>query len=119
QVRAGRGDLCRPEGGAVYLVSAGLVGAAVTDHGLAAHERRAATVLARLREGRLDGRGVVAGDLAYDTPAVGLKAPRGVIGEPMLDAAADADAVFVEDRPKIRHRQPSGRRARFAADAFH
>src|SRR5947207_15601763 len=75
QVRAGRGDLCGPEGGAMYLVSARLVGAAVTDHGLAAHERRPGTVLARLRGGRLHGRGLVAGDLAYATPAVGLTAP--------------------------------------------
>src|SRR5438046_2128809 len=74
---------------------------------------------ARLREGRLDGRGVVAGDLAYDTPAVGLKAPRGVIGEPMLDAAVDADAVVVVDRHQFRQPQCSGERARFVADAFH
>ena len=119
EARAGRGDLCRPEGGTVYLVSARLVGAAVTDHGLAAHERRPATVLARLRERRLDGRSVVAGDLAYDTPAVGLKAPRGVIGEPVLDAAVDADAVVVVDRHQFRQPQRSGKRARFVADAFH
>src|SRR6184192_4099343 len=72
-----------------------------------------------IREGRLDGRGVVAGDLAYDTPAVGLKAPRGVIGEPMLDAAVDADAVVVVDRHQFRQPQCSGERARFVADAFH
>src|ERR1700674_4107402 len=70
QARAGCGGLCRAKGGTVYIVCARLVGAAVTDHGPAAHERRPATVLARLRQGCPDGRSVVAGGVAYDTTHV-------------------------------------------------
>src|SRR5207253_3934599 len=45
-------------GRAVHLVRVRLVGAAVADHGLAAHERRPVALLARLAERRLDGRAV-------------------------------------------------------------
>ena len=71
-----------------------------------------AAVLAGLRQRRLDGRQIVAGDVANDAPAVGLEAPRGVVGEPVLDVAVDADAVVVVDGDQLGEPERAGQRAR-------
>ena len=71
------------------------------------------------RDRRVDGVDVVAVDVGNDVPAVGLEAPRRVVGEPALDLAVDRDAVVVVEADQLRQAQRAGERAGFVRDAFH
>ena len=92
---------------------------AIADEGPAADQRRLVRIDRGRHQGGLDRLGIVAVDLGDHFPAIGLEAPRGVVGEPARDPAIDRDPVVVVDRDQLAELERAGQRAGFVRDALH
>ena len=102
---AGGGDFIRAERRAVYVVRALFIRRAFADHGFAADQRRFAVGSFGLclggEQGCFDGSGIVAIDIGNHVPAVGGKACRCVIREPVFDMAVNRNAVVIPERDQF------------------
>lgn len=67
----------------------------------------------------LDRLRIVPVDMLDDTPSVGAKARRLLIGEPALDVSIDRDAIVVVERGELPETPCTGERARFTGNTFH
>ena len=101
------------------LGGARLVRRALADDGLAADQGRLVGRLQGLRDGGIDGIGVVAFDVGNHVPAVGLEALGGVFVEPGVDMAVDRDVVVVVKEHQLVQLPHAGQRGGFMAHAFH
>ena len=93
--------------------SALLVRCAVTDHGLAADQRRPLRFRGRPVDGGGNGGRIVAVHVAYYLPAVTLETRRRVVREPAADVAIDRDVVVVVERDQLAELQCARQRTRF------
>ena len=118
-VAAGGGDLLVAQRRPVARLAALLVGRALADECLAADQRGPVRLGPRRVDGGGDGGRVVAVHLGDHVPAVGLKAPRRVVGEPALHLAVDGDAVVVVEGDQLAQPQGACQRARLVGDALH
>src|SRR5690606_8445159 len=89
---AGPRDPVLTQGCAVGGFLALLVRRAEADDGLAADQGRPVALASSL-DGQPDLVGIVAVDVADHLPAVGLEAPRGIVGEPAMHFTIDGNAV--------------------------
>ena len=106
------------EGFAVDLVGAGL-GAAVTDDGAHADERRLGGLGLGGEDGFLDGDEVVAVFDHLHVPVVGLEALGHVFGVAEFGGAVERDQIVVIEHDQLAQAEGSGERGGFMADAFH
>ena len=116
---AGRGDFRGSQRLAVHRLRAGLGRRTKADHGLAADQRRLAGLAACLADRTPDRLRVVPVDGADHLPAVGLEAPRGVVGEPALDLAVDRNAVVIVESDQLAEAERAGQRTGLVRNAFH
>ena len=98
---------------------AGLVRRTEPDRGPAADQGRLVARLQRGLDRGLDLDGVMPVDAAHHVPAVGLEALRGVVGEPAVGVAVDADVVVVPERHQLVQAPGAGQRRGLVRDAFH
>ncbi len=109
----------RAERAAVHVLGTLLVGRALADHRAAADQAGAHGLGTRGLDRGLERRGVVAIDVSEHLPAIGLEAPRGVVGEPALDMAVDRDAVVVIERDQLTQAERARQRTHLVRDALH
>ena len=113
------GNLLVPQGGAVHVVGAFLVGRAFADDGFAAdHGWLVGHRLGGFNRS-LQGFGIVAINTGNHMPAVGFKPLRRVIGEPAFNVAVDRDAVVVPERNQLAQTPGTGQRTGFVRNTFH
>ena len=96
-----QGDFILAQWRTMATLSARFIGAALTNHGFAANQRRARGFRLRGSESCLNRCGVVTIDFGNNLPTIGLEAFGGIIGEPTLDLAVDRNAVVVVDRDQL------------------
>ena len=93
--------------------------AALTNDGFATNERRSLRFGLCGQQRRLDGRGVMAVDVGYHVPAVGLKTFWRIVGEPALNLAVDGNTIVVIDRNEFAQPERAGPRAGLVRYALH
>src|SRR5690606_17090949 len=117
--RGARGlDLVSTQRGAVAGLFALLVGRAEADDGLADDQAGTRRIGTRSLDGGGYGSRVMAVSVQH-LPAIGGKACRRVIGEPLLNLAVDGDAVVIVEHHQLAEAEATGQRADLVADAFH
>ena len=106
QLCAGGGDFIRTQCRTVYVVRALFIRCAFANHGFTADQRRFAVGGFGLRlggeQGCFNGGGIVTIDVGNHVPAVGGKARRCVVREPVFNVAVNRNAVVIPERDQFR-----------------